>query len=196
MEWSFSPRVICNDDVQLEPLEMLALDEICESLLPDPHGWYSVMFGLNDRASYRAEIESAALYAKNKTGLGFAIRDLRSKQLAGISFFLKMDAENRHLEIGTTNLAPRFRKTHVNTATKILMLSHAFENLKCVRVSFRVDVENRESERAIQRLGAVHGGTLRHERILPDGRIRDYHFYSIIDQEWESVKSALKKKAQ
>ena len=107
-----------------------------------------------------------------------------------------MDDENRSLEIGTTNIAPRFRKTYVNTAAKYLMLQEAFENMKCIRVSFRVDEENHVSRKAIERLGASYGGLLRYERILPDGRIRNYGFYSIVDSEWPKIKARLACKLQ
>ncbi len=191
MNWDFTPRVIEGSRVLLEPLQESLLSEICASMIPDPDGWYSRMFGLDTPEAYRKETEDAERYSKTQTGIGFAIRDLASKEIAGISFFLKMDQENRSLEIGTTNIAPRFRRTHVNTSAKLLMLNEAFEKLKCCRVSFRVDEENLISCRAVERLGAKLGGVLRHERILPDGRIRNYCFYSVIDTEWPAVKARL-----
>ena len=192
MRWSFEPRTIEGARVQLEPLEQVSLQELCLSLIPDPDGWYSVMFDLNSPDAYRKELQDAADYRRKRVGIGYAIRDLASSEIAGISFFLKMDEENRTLEIGTTNIAPRFRRTHVNTATKFAMLEEAFERLGCIRVSFRVDEENTISRRAVERLGAIYGGTLRHERILPDGRVRDYCFYSIIDREWPMLKTRLR----
>lgn len=189
--WNFSPRIVNGEHVRLEPMTPQIFDETCWSLLPDPDGWYSVMFGLNSPDAYKKEFDDAAKFLKEQTGMGFAIRDTASGEIAGISFFLKMDEENRSLEIGTTNIAPRFRKTHVNTAAKYLMLNEAFENLKCIRVSFRVDEENQTSIAAIERIGASYGGLLRYERILPDGRIRNYRFYSIIDAEWPAIKSRL-----
>ena len=123
-------------------------------MIPDPHGWYTVMFGLNTPEAYRKEFSDAEAFAKARYGMGFAIRDAKSREIAGITFFLKMDNENRHLEIGTTNIAPKFRRSHVNTASKMLLLNNAFEQLECIRVSFRVDEENLISKKAIERLGA------------------------------------------
>lgn len=191
MSWDFNPQILKGKWVQLEPMNEHLYSEVCQSMIPDPTGWYSVMFGLNTPEAYRDEFSSSDTYRENKTGIGFVIRDLKSSEVAGISFFLRMDSENRTLEIGTTNIAPRFRKTYVNTATKLILLENAFEKLKCIRVSFRVDEENLISKKAIERIGATYGGILRHERILPDGRIRDYLFYSIIYSEWPQIKARL-----
>jgi len=194
MTWNYSPRKIEGSRVSIEPLTMALFDETCKSLIPDPNGWYSVMFGLNTPEAYKKEFEIAEDLRKSQNGVGYAIRDSLSGEIAGISFFLRMDDENRSLEIGTTNIALRFRNTYVNSSAKFLMLQEAFENLKCIRVSFRVDEENKISRAAVERIGGKYGGLLRSERILPDGRIRNYCFYSIIDSEWPDVKLRLEKR--
>jgi RimJ/RimL family protein N-acetyltransferase len=191
MKWDFEPRILVGGRVQLEPLHDNLFDEVCTALIPDPDGWYTRMFGLDNPTAYKKVFGDSDGYRRKKTGMGFAIRDSETSQIAGISFFLKMDSENRHLEIGTTNIAPKFRKTHINTATKLVMLKVAFENLECIRVSFRVDEENVGSRTAIERIGAKYGGLLRNERILPDGRIRNYLFYSIVNSEWPAVQERL-----
>lgn len=194
MTWNFSPPTLKNQWVALEPLKAQLFEEVCTAMIPDPDGWYSRMFGLNTADAYRKEFEDAESFAKSGYGMGFAIRDKISGSIAGITFFLKMDSENRHLEIGTTNIAPKFRRTHINTASKLLMLEEAFERFNCVRVSFRVDEGNAISKIAIERLGAKFGGRMRNERILPDGRIRHYLFYDIIDSEWLDLKRKLKER--
>jgi RimJ/RimL family protein N-acetyltransferase len=192
--WSFDSVVIDGERVRLEPLSMDLHAEICRAMIPDPHGWYAVMFGIDNPAAFEKEIVVYhQKYRAARTGMGFAVREKESGEIVGISFFLQMDEENRRLEIGTTIIAPKFRRTHVNTSLKLTMLAHAFEKLKCIRVSFRVDQENSISQKAIERIGAKYGGLLRYERILPDGRIRDYRFYCVIDREWPEVKSKLKR---
>jgi len=136
MVWNFDSRTISNSKIQIETLEKRHFGEVCDAMIPDPDGWYSIMFGLNSPTAYQKEFDDADDYRKKKYGMGFAIRDIASSQICGISFFLKMDEENRSLEIGTTNIAPRFRRTYANTATKLLMLEYAFENLHCIRSLF------------------------------------------------------------
>ena len=76
----------------------------------------------------------------------------------------------------------------MNTESKYLLLRHAFENLGCLRVSFKADVRNERSCRAIERLGAVKEGVLRNHIILPDGVIRSSAIYSILVEEWPQVR--------
>ncbi|MDQ2780509.1 MAG: GNAT family N-acetyltransferase [Pseudomonadota bacterium] len=109
----------------------------------------------------------------------------------GSTRFWRIDRPNRSLEIGHTWLAASHQRTGVNTEAKFLLLRHAFEVMDCVRVQFTTDVLNTASRAAILRLGAVEEGTIRHERIMPDGRKRNSVRYSIIDSEWPAVKAAL-----
>ena len=196
MRWNFSPPTLRNQWVDFEPLTARLFEEVCSAMIPDRDGWYSTMFGLNTPEAYKKEFEDAESFAKSGYGMGFAIRDKNSGSIAGITFFLKMNSENRHLEIGTTNIAPKFRRTHINTASKLLLLQEAFEHFNCVRVSFRVDEENTISKTSIERLGAKFGGRMRNERILPDGRIRNYLFYDIVDSEWAGLKRKLQERLQ
>jgi RimJ/RimL family protein N-acetyltransferase len=98
------------------------------------------------------------------------------------------------LEIGGTWYAPEFQRTAVNTECKYLLLSYAFEKLKCIRVQFKSDKRNISSIRAIERLGAVQEGVLRNHYILPDGTLRDSVFFSILDKEWPGIKLKLEEK--
>jgi RimJ/RimL family protein N-acetyltransferase len=74
---------------------------------------------------------------------------------------------------------------------KYLMLRHAFDSWKMVRVQFKTAASNERSQRAIEKLGAVREGVLRNHRRLAGGRLDDTILYSITDQEWPQVKAAL-----
>lgn len=75
-----------------------------------------------------------------------------------------------------------------------MLLQYAFEELNCVRVQFTTDVLNEKSQNAILRLGAQKEGVVRNERIMPNGRKRNSVRFSIIDEEWPSIKDNLIKK--
>lgn len=109
----------------------------------------------------------------------------------GSTRFWKVDARNRKLEIGHTWIGQSWQRSFVNTEAKYLMLRHAFEEIDCVRVQFTTDVLNERSRAAILRLGAQQEGIVRHERIMPDGRKRNSVRFSIIDEEWPTVKAGL-----
>ena len=124
------------------------------------------------------------------TGLTFVVRDADGT-VVGSSSYYDVDPANRRLEIGYTWYARSVRRTGVNTESKLLMLSHAFDELNCVAVEFRTDFFNHTSQRAIERLGAKRDGVLRSHQIRPDGSRRDTVVYSILDLEWSSVRNNL-----
>lgn len=128
------------------------------------------------------------------TVMPFTIVRRDTGQVVGSTRFWKIDRVNRKLEIGHTWLRESAQKSPVNTEAKLLLLTHAFEVMDCVRVQFTTDELNEKSRAAILRLGAVQEGIVRHERIMPDGRKRNSVRFSIIDSEWPQVKAALQAK--
>ncbi len=125
------------------------------------------------------------------TALPFLQRDATTKRAFGCTAMFGVSARHHRIEIGHTWLDKRHRKTPANTEAKLLLLSHAFETMKAVRVQFKVDTRNEAAIRALERIGAVREGMMRSERILLDGFIRDAFVYSIIDPEWNEVKTRL-----
>jgi N-acetyltransferase len=128
------------------------------------------------------------------TVIPFIIEDIASDKAIGSTRFWKIDTNNRKLEIGHTWYSQSFQKSHANTEVKYLMLSYAFEELKCVRVQFTTDELNQDSRNAILRIGAKQEGIVRNERIMPNGRIRNSVRFSIIDSEWPVIKILLEGK--
>ncbi|TAN26029.1 MAG: N-acetyltransferase [Castellaniella sp.] len=95
------------------------------------------------------------------------------------------------LEIGYTWYAGSRQRTHVNTACKLLLLQHAFEQLGAAIVGWRTDNFNVASQRAIERLGAKRDGVLRHHALRRDGTVRDTVMYSLLTGEWPEVRAHL-----
>ena len=79
----------------------------------------------------------------------------------------------------------------MNTETKLLLLTEAFEVQNFLRVTLKTDADNRRSQAAITRIGATYEGTLRSHRMRADGTSRDSMYYSILSTEWPQVKVAL-----
>jgi RimJ/RimL family protein N-acetyltransferase len=125
------------------------------------------------------------------TVMPFVIVVRETDRVIGSTRFWKIDRKDRKLEIGSTWLAASWQRTFANTEVKYLMLRAAFEEMACVRVQFTTDETNATSRAAILRLGAKEEGVIRHERIMPNGRKRNSVRYSIIDDEWPSVKATL-----
>ena len=108
----------------------------------------------------------------------------------GSTRLLDVRPTDRQVEIGATFLARDYWRTPANTESKYLFLRHCFEALGCVRVALKTDGRNVRSQEAIARLGAVREGTLRRHMNVR-GYQRDTVYFSILDDEWPSVKSRL-----
>jgi RimJ/RimL family protein N-acetyltransferase len=121
----------------------------------------------------------------------FAVRGREDGLVIGSTSYWDFDAANAHLEIGSTWLRRSSWRTGANVEMKLLLMRHAFEGLDLERVSFRTDIRNERSQRAIERLGAVREGVHRHEMRRRDGSWRDSVHYSILRSEWPGAEQRL-----
>ena len=112
-------------------------------------------------------------------------------RIAGATRYLNIMPKDHGLEVGGTWYGLDFQRTPVNTECKYLLFRHAFETLKCIRLQLKTDSLNTRSQAAIERIGAKKEGILRNHMVLPDGRIRDSVFYSILDTEWPDAKKKI-----
>ena len=144
----------------------------------------------------RDYIETALKWQAEGSVLPFATVEKRSGLVVGSTRYANINTVDRRLEIGWTWIGRPWQRTFVNTEAKYLMLRHAFETLKCLRVEFKTDSLNEQSRNAILRLGAKEEGTFRNHRITSTGRIRHSVYFSIIDSEWPQVKAGLEEKLE
>jgi len=123
--------------------------------------------------------------------LPFAVVDQETGAIVGSTRYHDISPKQRSLEIGWTAYSPTVWRTRVNSECKYLLLRHAFETFNTVRVQLKTDLRNERSQQAITRLGAVREGVLRKHRVEPNGYFRDTVVFSIIEDEWPSVKQRL-----
>lgn len=114
-----------------------------------------------------------------------------SQKIIGMTTFLNADSSNRRVEIGATWISKNYQRTPINTECKLMLLTHAFEVLNCIAVEFRTHFFNHQSRKGIERLGAKLDGILRNHMIMPDDTLRDTCVYSILSNEWNTVKTHL-----
>ncbi len=178
-------------NVRLEPLAQAHAQELTVAAA-DPRiwKWYSTppLLAAQDVAAMIAEALA------NKTlgsQLAFAIVDKTSGKAVGGTRYLNIDRGNRRVEIGWTWLGTHYQRTALNTEAKLLLLTHAFETLGCIRVEFKTDSLNEQSRKALERIGAVYEGIHRNHMITTSGRLRHSVYYSIIPEEWVAVKKRL-----
>lgn len=191
VDMGVKPVVLEGRHVRLEPMT--------EAHIPGLAGigvgqtfWDFMLYGNMDTEEDMANwVRDILTRAEKGTDLPFAVIHLETGRVAGATRYLNIMPGDRGLEIGGTWYGTEFQRTAVNTECKYLLLKHAFETLKCIRVQLKTDLRNERSQRAIERIGAVKEGVLRNHMILPNGRVRHSVFYSILDSEWEGVKNRL-----
>ena len=149
---------------------------------------YTIVPDANNIEGY---IASALTGLDAGTGIPYVVECANDAHVIGTTRFVHADFHARTIEISHTWLAARHQGTLANTDMKYLMLAFAFETLECIRVQLRADTTNLRSRRAIEKIGAVAEGVLRHERMMPDGRKRDAVLYSIIDSDWPDIRQLL-----
>jgi N-acetyltransferase len=188
---NIKPTSLSGTVIRLEPLSEAHIPDLALAG-QDPEIWRYMLYGaICDQADMRAWVEDMLARQQRGADLPFVVILQSNGHAVGATRYLNIDRPNRTLEIGGTWYAPAVQRTAVNTECKYLLLQHAFEVLACVRVQFKTDSRNLRSQHAIERLGAVKEGVLRHHMITPEGFLRDSVYYSIIDSEWPSVKTHL-----
>lgn len=114
-----------------------------------------------------------------------------SGEFAGTTSFYDIDPAVRALAVGHTWIAYAWWRTWLNSASKLIMLSRAFDRLGAERVVWHTDIRNNRSQQAIARLGADREGILRHHRIRRDGSWRDTVQFSMLASEWPAARDRL-----
>lgn len=114
--------------------------------------------------------------------------------VVGTSSLGDVDLPTEQVHLGWTTYGSRWWGTVVNPETKLLLLGHAFDDCGFGRVRLQTDVLNLRSQAAIARLGAVHEGVLRRMVRRADGSWRDTVVFSILADEWPTVRRGLEKR--
>ena len=190
-----SPFSLEGGYVRLEPLRpehAPMLWEIAKEHLSDLFQW--IPYKLQSFEDFQAFNRQVLDEQARGLSVPFATFERSSNHIAGTTRYMNMDLANRKVEIGSTWIAPRWQRTVINTEAKYLMLRHAFEVWKCLRVELKTDALNQRSRNAILRLGAKEEGTLRKHMLAYNGRERDSVYFSVLDTEWPEVKARLESK--
>lgn len=188
------PVILEGKFVQLEPLRFEHLEDLCRVGLADKSIWALTTNLMENSGDMRNYVETALAEFERKVSLPFVTIEKSSNKIVGSTRFGNIDVKNLKAEIGWTWISPQWQRSYVNTEAKLLMLKHAFEVWECIRVEFKTDRLNEKSRNALLRLGASEEGVLRQHMITETGRFRDSVYFSVLDSEWENVKTNLESK--
>jgi RimJ/RimL family protein N-acetyltransferase len=188
---SFAPSVsLLGRHVSLVPLSHSHHDQLIEAV-KDGELWNLWYTSIPAPQQMSAEIDRRLEQQKQGSMLPFTVIEQTSGEAVGMTTYMNIDGANRRLEIGSTWYRKRVQRSPLNTECKLLLLTHAFEPLKCIAVEFRTHFFNHQSRAGIERLGAKLDGVLRQHQLARNGTLRDTCVYSIIDSEWPTVKAHL-----
>ena len=182
--------------VRLEPLSINHTKDLWKYTGNDVElwKWVLVKFALpTNESELSVLIEKLIDEAKDGSREPWAVIDLRSNECVGSTSYLDLKTERKTMEIGSTFYGASARRTPINTETKLLLLTEAFDKRGYERVQLKADNLNERSLIAIERIGAKKEGVLRNHFMRRDGSRRDTVMYSIIKSEWPEVKNRMQK---
>jgi N-acetyltransferase len=189
MSW-LQPTTLRGSYATLEPLSQNHHDDLVEAV-NDGELWKLWYTSIPEPVKVGSEIERRLELQTRGSMLPFAIIENSSQQAVGMTTYMNVDSTNRRVEIGSTWYRKRVQRSAINSECKLMLLTHAFENLDCIAVEFRTHFLNQQSRRGIERLGAKLDGILRSHMIGQNGTLRDTCVYSIIATEWPTIKTHL-----
>jgi len=189
------PVTLERDGIRLEPLSLAHGPEIADAVTDGELWklWYTAVPEPRDVAAW---LEAALAGQARGVMLPWAVRDVASHKVIGSTRYHDILPELDRVEIGYTFYGASHHRSKVNTLCKLMLLTHAFETLRCGVVGLRTDAFNFRSQRAIEALGAKKDGIIRNYRRRKDGSIGDTVMYSILAPEWPVVKHHLQSRLE
>jgi len=184
------PATLEGFGVRLEPLTLAHTDALAAAA-SDGRLWELWFTSVPEPEGMGAYVAEALEGQRAGEMLPWVVRELGSGEIVGTTRYHDIIAQVDRVEIGWTWYARRWQRTHVNSACKLLLLSHAFDALGCKVVGLRTDNFNFASQKAIAEIGAKRDGVIRHHRARRDGSVRDTVMFSILAGEWPDVKKHL-----
>ncbi|WP_406090754.1 GNAT family N-acetyltransferase [Kitasatospora purpeofusca] len=190
-----APITLTGRHVRLEPLGRRHLSDLWAAVGPDHEVWRWVPFSAptsEEELGAMIDVRLGEMAAGN--AVKFAVIDLASGRAVGVTGYYAFHAEDELVEIGGTWYARSVWRTAVNTESKLLLLTHAFDDLGMGRVFWKTDALNDRSRNAIQRLGGQFEGVHRREKRRATGVWRDTAYFSMLREEWPDAKGRLEQR--
>jgi RimJ/RimL family protein N-acetyltransferase len=182
-----------NDVVLLDPLEPGDAADLFAAL-DDARVWAGGWSGGPAARPDQPEGMGAVVDKLISNGSAWAVRDRQSGDLVGTASLLDVDLTNERCMFGAAAYSPIVWGTPVNAATNLGLLGHVFDDCGFGRVEFQTDVLNAPMSKAIEKMGAAHEGVLRRHKRRADGTFRDSAVFSIVADDWPSVRDRLQKR--
>ena len=186
-----SPELILETDrVILRPISENDFNDLLE-LAQEQEMWKYFALNLADREHFQKWMDAAFADSFAGTRIPFSIIVKKTGEIAGSMSLMNISYHDLRTEIGSSWLGKNFRGTDINRHAKYAMMRYAFEELNFERVEFKTDVLNERAKQGLRKVGGKEEGVLRSHMTMWHGRRRDSIYFSVIKNEWPSLKQTI-----
>ena len=178
--------------VVVEPLDAKHINDLYENLAQPEHHtlWTYLPTGpFQDKESFAEFIGSLT---QTQGSVFYAVVDRAQEKAVGFLSLMRIDLENRVVEIGYIVFSPLLQRTTAATEAFYLTARAVFEDLNFRRLEWKCNDLNDFSKRAAARFGFTAEGVFRQHMVVK-GSNRDTAWFSIIDSEWPTLQDAFVK---
>ena len=173
--------------VALRLMTMGDMDAL-ETIAGPPEIWKYFTFELNKKEQLQQWMDTAMKERAEGQRMPFVIIDKGTGKICGCTSFGNISFYDKRIEIGWTWVGTATMGTGINHHAKFVLLSYAFDALRFERVEIKTDNLNERAKKALVHIGATEEGVLRSHMLMPHGRRRDSVYYSILKDDWETIK--------
>ena len=180
---------LTGDRVRLEPLDVRAhgddLWQACDAST-NPSLWTYMLSGpFTSVSDFRDWVESRAAATD---AVFYAVVDTATNRALGVVSYLRIDPENRTIEVGNISYFDELARTASATEAMTLMAGHAFD-LGYRRYEWKCNVLNAPSVSAAERLGFSFEGVFRNA-LTVRGHNRDTAWFALTVEDWPAILAA------
>ncbi|QGU02054.1 Putative ribosomal N-acetyltransferase YdaF [Corynebacterium kalinowskii] len=191
--WISPTLTLANDHVRLEPLSVAHTPEL-QQAVREGKIYENFWTSTPSPETMHTDIEDKLALRDRGDMAPFAVRSSFTNETLGVTTFYDLKPKVPHLEIGYTWIRQSAQGGMTNPAMKHLMLEYAFEELGCEAVGIRTKWTNRQSQRAIEKIGFKLDGVIRASARHKNGLLVDEVLYSMVRSEWPALKAGLEQR--
>lgn len=188
--WIEHPVILQGQSVDLLPLEAEHFDTLYAAA-SDKRIWEFYTGDWSVHETFLKVYNGSLKNREKGKEYPFVIYHKSSQKIIGSTRFLDIVPYDNRLEIGGTWLMPEYWATTINFDCKLSLLTYCFETLKTKRVQLKTQHDNLRSRKAIEKIGGIYEGIIRKHMLKDDGTYRSSAYYSILDDEWPTIKAKL-----
>lgn len=164
---------LSNELIQIVPLKEADFEELfaiaSDQLLWEQHP---------EKDRYKKEVFQGFFNTAMQSKSAFKVIDVKNGTTIGTSRYYDFNEAEKSVAIGYTFISRKYWATPYNRALKNLMINYAFQFVE--NIVFHVGDTNFRSQKAVEKLGALHT-----ETFLDEENGRTHVTYTLIKENWK-----------